>query len=875
MTLKKLLVLDVNGLLIDTYFHKEPLPEESPDARVGNFYVYKRPFCEEFLQFCLENFIVGIWSSAREYNVNNLVDYVFGDAKERLAFSWHQSDCTDVGLKAPDNEWKPLFMKDLSKLWKREKLNLPWSEGDYGPSNTLLVDDTPYKAVLNPPNTAIFPRTYTAREHGDDFLGGPLRSYLEGIRNAASVQTYVENNPFGEPSITPESPLWSHVSKVLLKVQSVLNKVSDEIAPVLPVEAVSNDMFGRGRRKRWRHRKWNDYSGPLQLTNDDARLFNDFPSEAVELQSSENSTGLSKEFHDSAVVEQAYKPGQSRNERDVFLGLQKADEEQSKDEQPRLERLHMDSDKKDGDRKMNRETGSSLQQEVRGAFEGAAEGPQDSVGLSEFHDSAVVEQAYKPGQSGNESDVYSGLQKADEDQCKDEQPRLESLHTDSGKKDGDGKRNRKLSSILQQEVRGAFEGAAEGPIERGHCEEQDDEIDGPGNENGQKGCGDSGFNPSKSDCMQVEDNGECLDEKQELIIRRDNSFACTSNINEGLHDNLFHSDCSRDGYGRFQGEPIASYNKKRYHSRDSIGHHHNRKRQRGCYSNGSERDRDCGNYWDGERCYQDRSRDSMSRGKDQKRGGRHHGVTTSMSGQRRHINNIRRTTHEADQGYVNRDTSFNRYARRSQQRHDNIRVNNPVEDHWGNTSALRKAVIDSNFSSQPYKSNGILGQVPGGFRSSHQGHNGFEPRAVYKSSNACPGRMEDRNSQGWLRDMAENRPQRTEDRNPRGWHLDSGKNHSQRTEDWNVQQWHRDSAENRTRTQKTEDWHLEGWPLDLAKRDSGDLSKPYRSSKAYSQSHSGAPRWPSQKSNGASLEWHHSNGDGQRKERGFYRSRQS
>ncbi|MCO5586358.1 hypothetical protein L7F22_040298 [Adiantum nelumboides] len=88
MTLKKLLVLDVNGLLIDTYFHKEPLPEGSPDARVGNFYVYRRPFCEEFLQFCLENFIVGIWSSAREYNVNNLVDYVFGDAKERLAFSW-------------------------------------------------------------------------------------------------------------------------------------------------------------------------------------------------------------------------------------------------------------------------------------------------------------------------------------------------------------------------------------------------------------------------------------------------------------------------------------------------------------------------------------------------------------------------------------------------------------------------------------------------------------------------------------------------------------------------------------------------------------------------------------------------------------------
>jgi hypothetical protein len=35
---KKLLVLDVNGLLLDTYFHKKPLPNDSPDGKVGNFF---------------------------------------------------------------------------------------------------------------------------------------------------------------------------------------------------------------------------------------------------------------------------------------------------------------------------------------------------------------------------------------------------------------------------------------------------------------------------------------------------------------------------------------------------------------------------------------------------------------------------------------------------------------------------------------------------------------------------------------------------------------------------------------------------------------------------------------------------------------------
>ena len=38
MPQKKLLVLDVNGLLLDTYFHKQPLPNDSPDGKVGNFF---------------------------------------------------------------------------------------------------------------------------------------------------------------------------------------------------------------------------------------------------------------------------------------------------------------------------------------------------------------------------------------------------------------------------------------------------------------------------------------------------------------------------------------------------------------------------------------------------------------------------------------------------------------------------------------------------------------------------------------------------------------------------------------------------------------------------------------------------------------------
>jgi hypothetical protein len=121
----------------------------------------------------------------------------------------HQTHCTLTGVKHPDKKHKPVFLKELSKLWATFK------PGEYGPSNCLLVDDSPYKALKNPPSTAIFPQTYTGHESDDNFLGGALRQYLEGLRDAEDVQAYVEKNPIGEPSITAASPLWQVYSGLI------------------------------------------------------------------------------------------------------------------------------------------------------------------------------------------------------------------------------------------------------------------------------------------------------------------------------------------------------------------------------------------------------------------------------------------------------------------------------------------------------------------------------------------------------------------------------------------------------------------------------------------------------------------------------------
>lgn len=62
----------------------------------------------------------------------------------------NMSHSTQTGFKTLENHHKPLVCKELSKIWENDNPNFPWKKGDYNESNTLLLDDSPYKALLNP-----------------------------------------------------------------------------------------------------------------------------------------------------------------------------------------------------------------------------------------------------------------------------------------------------------------------------------------------------------------------------------------------------------------------------------------------------------------------------------------------------------------------------------------------------------------------------------------------------------------------------------------------------------------------------------------------------------------------------------------------------
>ncbi|GBG85576.1 hypothetical protein CBR_g40214 [Chara braunii] len=108
-----LLVLDVNGFLVDTRFVAEgKLKEREEDAVVNKFWVYDRPHVREFVQFCLDHFFVGVWSSSRRHNLMGLVQHIFRDAVGQLAFIWVESMLPHESLQIKTLSWP-----DSMGLW--------------------------------------------------------------------------------------------------------------------------------------------------------------------------------------------------------------------------------------------------------------------------------------------------------------------------------------------------------------------------------------------------------------------------------------------------------------------------------------------------------------------------------------------------------------------------------------------------------------------------------------------------------------------------------------------------------------------------------------------------------------------------------------
>lgn len=134
----KLLVLDLDETLIHAV--ETPLPNRW-DFRVFDYYVYKRPGVDEFLQTCLDWFAVGVWSSSGVLYADAVVRQLLG-GPERLAFVWSASNCA---RRYDPEAGVPVSGKDLKKLTRK----------GFQRERIIMIDDSPEKLAKNYGNGVI------------------------------------------------------------------------------------------------------------------------------------------------------------------------------------------------------------------------------------------------------------------------------------------------------------------------------------------------------------------------------------------------------------------------------------------------------------------------------------------------------------------------------------------------------------------------------------------------------------------------------------------------------------------------------------------------------------------------------------------------
>jgi hypothetical protein len=201
-----LLVFDLDGVLCDRAYRNNAHPHlwDTYDYYQEMFVARRRPFLHELMEFLTANrthFQAIVWSSAKTQNVKAICDYYF--PPDLFAQVMGREDCRKYWLGPEEREKAiaqsprgidvagvhyELTCKDLGVIWD---LGIGWNV-----KNTLLMDDDPKKASLNPLN-AIHPCSFDAtickdeHEYDTDCELPRLIEYLTGCRGVEDIQKHV------------------------------------------------------------------------------------------------------------------------------------------------------------------------------------------------------------------------------------------------------------------------------------------------------------------------------------------------------------------------------------------------------------------------------------------------------------------------------------------------------------------------------------------------------------------------------------------------------------------------------------------------------------------------------------------------------------
>jgi hypothetical protein len=178
-----LVIMDLNGTLLHRPNKRRP------------FHFVERPWAQNFIDYCLDNFYVAIWSSARPDNVEKMVHRLLTPEQvSKCLLVWGRNK---FGLTAADYEDRVQCYKRLTRMWTDRSIieSYPEDSGRWDQTNTVLVDDSREKARSEPYNLLQIP----------DFVGldsEPLHvlpqvhDYLNSLCHQSNVSAYIKENPF-------------------------------------------------------------------------------------------------------------------------------------------------------------------------------------------------------------------------------------------------------------------------------------------------------------------------------------------------------------------------------------------------------------------------------------------------------------------------------------------------------------------------------------------------------------------------------------------------------------------------------------------------------------------------------------------------------
>jgi hypothetical protein len=153
---KPLIILDLDETLVYTSLVK--IQGMKPMLKFYHsglkHYIYKRPYIEEFLKFCFENFDVAVWTAAEEHYARMILDEIlkmfkdmnlvrnFYSSKTLQVFTFTRNRCimTIDPFSNPKSEFCTKYVinvKDLKKVFRRN-----FDGKKYDKRRTLVIDDT-------------------------------------------------------------------------------------------------------------------------------------------------------------------------------------------------------------------------------------------------------------------------------------------------------------------------------------------------------------------------------------------------------------------------------------------------------------------------------------------------------------------------------------------------------------------------------------------------------------------------------------------------------------------------------------------------------------------------------------------------------------